>query len=248
VRLRYILMASVFAPITLGAIPAQAQQTLSKEQVQNIVKEYLLENPEIIIESLEAYRTNQERSMQATAAENIKKHLATLTSKDAPSVGKADASVTIVEFFDYNCGYCRRALEDIQKFVDANEDVRFVFQEMPILSPASEDMAKWSLAAHKQGKYFEFHSALMHSRGAKNAEGYKKIGQDLGLDVKKLEKDATSSAVERQLQTSVQIARDIGVRGTPAFIIDGQLYPGYLGEQGLRQAIEDARKNSNKEG
>lgn len=240
-----ILAISVLA--SAAFIPSsQAQETLSKSDVEVIIKEYLMENPEVLIDSLESYRDKQEQQQARSAAENIKKHEAYLTRAEAPSIGNPEADVTVIEFFDYNCGYCRRAVPDIQKMLKEDKNVRFVFKEMPILSQTSHEIAKWSLAAHEQGKYFEYHAALMSKRGANNAENFKKIAKGLGLDPDQLEKDAKSEKVAKDLEKSIQIAREIGVRGTPAFIIDGELYPGYLGEDGLRQAIEKARQNSDK--
>ncbi|MEM7680142.1 MAG: DsbA family protein, partial [Pseudomonadota bacterium] len=119
---------------------------------------------------------------------------------------------------------------------------RFVFREMPILSANSNDIARWSLASHEQGKYFEFHAALMNHRGSRNAETMKKIAKDVGLDPEQLEKDANSSDVKAALEESVKVAREVGIQGTPAFIINGELYPGYLGPEGLKRAVESARQ------
>lgn len=246
--MRFIYPVIVFAILATTAfvLPAQAENALSRGDVEKIIKEYLADNPEVIIESLENYREKQERSFQANAEENIKKNLDYLTRASAPSFGNPDADIVVVEFFDYNCGYCRRAWTDIQKLAEEDGNVRFIFKEMPILSPNSVELAKWSLAAHKQDKYFEFHSAVMMHKGTKSAGAMKKIASELGLDPEQLEKDAGSSQIQEELDKSLSVAREIGIRGTPAFIINGELYPGYLGEEGLRQSIEKARENSDK--
>jgi protein-disulfide isomerase len=216
--------------------------------IEEVLKSYLNEHPEIIIESVENYRRKQEEEMQAKAQDTITDKLAWLTAKEAPSAGNPDGDVTIVEFFDYNCGYCKRALPDIQEVLKTDKNVRVVFREMPILSPESRTIAQWALAAHKQGKYFEYHVALMNTPGGKDIEALKKIAQDTGLDVEKLEKDANSKEVTIMLQDDMQIAQDIGIQGTPAFIINGELFPGYLGPDGLKASIEEARKKGDKEG
>lgn len=246
--MRYIYFILAFSLLAGGAFisNAQAAEGMSKSDIEKIVKDYILNNPDVLVESLENYRAQQERQMQTDALENIKKHDAFLTGADAPSVGNPNADVTVVEFFDYNCGYCHRALPDIQTMVKEDSNVRFVFHEFPILSPTSALLAKWSLAAHKQGKYFEYHSALMSKRGVNSPDRLKSIGKDLGLDVAQLEKDANSPAIAAELEKSMTAAREIGIRGTPAFIINGEMYPGYLGEDGLRDAIAKARENSDK--
>ncbi len=246
--MRFIYFIFAFAVLSSAAFtsPAQAQAALDKAAVEKIIKDYLMENPEAIIDSLESYREKQERDQRVSASQSIEKNQAYLTGADLPSIGSADADVVVVEFFDYNCGYCRKAVPDIQTILDTDKNVRFVFQEMPILSPSSAEIARWSLASHKQGKYFEYHAALMAHKGSKTPKNLKKLAKDVGLDANKLEKDAGSEAVKVQLEKSMTMAREIGIRGTPAFIVNGELYPGYLGEEGLKQSIEKARENSDK--
>lgn len=230
-------------PFVSGGLNAQAAEGLSKNEVESIIADYVKGNPEIIIEALENYRVQQEQDEKASAQEKISKYQNYFQSDDMPSVGNKDADVTVVEFFDYNCGYCRRAVPDIQELVAQDDSVRFVFKEMPILSANSNDIAKWALAANKQGKYFEFHAALMNHKGTRNASTMKKIAKDVGLDPEQLEKDANSSTVKAELDKSISVARDIGISGTPAFIINGELYPGYLGPEGLKRAVQAARAN-----
>ncbi|MCF8496490.1 MAG: DsbA family protein [Alphaproteobacteria bacterium] len=226
-------------------MPAKAEEALSaaqKEAVQAVVKEYLKENPEAILESLEGYRQKKQQEMQAEAGKNIEKHLDFLTSADAPSIGNPKASVTVVEYIDFNCGYCKRALVDVIDVVKNDPDVRIVFHEMPILSAESLMASQWALAAHKQGKYFDFHKALMQQRGQLTIAALKRMAEETGLDPAQMEKDAASDTVKDTLDKSVSVARDIGIQGTPAFVINGELFPGYLGEGGLKEAIENARK------
>lgn len=245
--MRYLLLAGV-AAVTLGGFNyAQAQEAeavpaLSKGDVEDTIRSYLLENPDLIVEALDVYRQNQAREQQERAAAKIDEHKDALTGASQPSVGNVNADVVVTEFFDYNCGYCKRAFPDVQALVDADKNVRFVFKEMPILSANSRDMARFALAAHKQGKYFEYHGALMEARGQKDEDALRKIGEDLGLDGEKLVADAASQEIEEQLVKNIAVARDVGATGTPAFVINGKLYPGYLGPDGLKQAIEDARK------
>lgn len=238
-----ILKLALTSILALSPIAsAGAAEGLSKAEVEKVIADYMKDNPEMIIEALENYRLKQEQEQQASAQESIKKHLAYLEAADAPSVGAKDADVTVVEFFDYNCGYCRRAVPDIQELLKTDNKVRFVFREMPILSANSNDIARWALASHEQGKYFEFHAALMNHRGSRNVETMKQIAKDLGLDPEKLEKDANSDAIKQALDKSLEVARDVGIQGTPAFIINGEMYPGYLGPEGLSRAVESARQ------
>lgn len=229
---------------------ASAEDVFTPEQkaaIQAILEERLNEKPEIIIQAVDNFRAKQEQEAQKQASQNITKHLDWMTSADAPSTGAADADVTVVEFFDYNCGYCKRAVPDIQNLLKSDKKLRVVFHEMPILSETSRMAAQWALAAHKQGKYFDYHVALMNHQGPQSDETLEKIATDLGLDVKKMKEDANSAEIAAQIDKSTEVAREIGINGTPAFIVNGELYPGYLGEDGLKQSIEKARSGK-KEG
>lgn len=222
-----------------------AAKTFSKEEktaIETIIQDYIDDNPEIVMKALQAAQIKQEKERQASAQEKIKSLEDYFKNSSLPSLGRPNADVTVVEFFDYNCGYCKRALADVQEIAEQDKNVRFVFQEMPILSQSSLDAAKWAMAAHQQGKYFEYHAALMEFRGPKNKSNLEKLAKDAGLDVERLKSDVDSDAVNKAVQESVNIARQIGITGTPAFIINNQLYPGYIGKKAMEKAIKDARE------
>lgn len=229
----------------LSAVQAHAQDAFNetqKEAIGEIIQEYLKENPSAVIDAIDAYRAQEAESQKKQAAEKIVDNKEYLTRADAPSIGNPDADVTVVEFFDYNCGYCKRALPDIQKIAADDPNVRFVFMEMPILGPTSKTAALWALAAHKQDKYFEFHTAVMEHRGAKDEKNLEKIAEDVGLDVEKAKADIASGEIEKELDRVSEVGREIGVSGTPAFIVGDTFVPGYVGEDGLRNAIAEERK------
>ncbi|GJL85825.1 MAG: hypothetical protein DHS20C02_16000 [Micavibrio sp.] len=237
------VLGSLFIASHSGsALAGQELTDGQKQEVEQVIKDYLLENPEVIMKSVELYQVNKEKDKDKNAAAKVDEHNAYLTSSDAPSAGNPDGDVIIVEFFDYNCGYCKKALSDIQKVMDADKNVRFVFREMPILGPTSLTAAQWALAAHKQGKYFEYHAALMEHRGSKSESELSKLAEGLGLDADKMKTDANSAEVKTMLKKSIDVAREIGIQGTPAFILNGQLVRGYMGPDGLKRAIDDARK------
>lgn len=246
----HILKLSVaVAALTLAAGPAMAADDFTPEQkavIQSIIEEHLRSKPELIIESVELYRKKQEEQQAATAVESIKKNFEFLAAADAPSIGNPKGDVTVIEFFDYNCGYCKRAVPDIQAAVKNDPNVRFVFHEMPILSDSSMTAARWALAAHKQGKYFEFHMALMNHNGEKDEASLEKLATDTGLDAAKMKADANLPETAATIEKSMAAAREIGIQGTPGFIINDTLYPGYLGPDGLTAAIESAREKGDK--
>lgn len=220
---------------------AKAQDSLTKGDVEQIIQDYIMENPKLILDAVEKHRENMEKEQKAKTAEKLAEYSELFEGDKFPSVGPADAGVTVVEFFDYNCGYCKRALPDVQALIDEVDDVRVVFIEMPILGPTSRTAAEWAMAAYKQDKYFEYHAALMDFRGPKNEETLSKLAADIGLDVEQMKSDVQSEDVQNLLNESIAVARDIGITGTPAFIVNGELFSGYLGEDGLKRAVQDAR-------
>ncbi len=221
---------------------ASSFEIKDQKAFEQLVHDYIMDNPEVIIQAVDKYKSNEAQRQQDKTAQAVKDNLKSLTAKSLPSIGNPDADVTVVEFFDYNCGYCKKAFPDLVNLVKSDKNVRVVFQDFPILSEDSKTAALWALAAHKQGKYFEFHQAIMKHRGPKNEANLLKIAREIGLDEVKLQKDAESKAIAKQLDKNYQIAREIGITGTPAFIVDDQFYGGYIGHAGLKQAIAAARK------
>lgn len=231
--------------MTLGVCAnAQAQEAFTdaqKEALNALIADYIKNNPQAIMDSVQAYQVQAQIKAEEEATKKLKDHLPALTAADMPSAGNKEGDVTVIEFFDYNCGYCKRAFPDIQKALENDPKVRFVFIEMPILGPTSATAAQWALAAQKQGKYFEFHGALMNHRGSKEEPELTKIAKDLGLDVDKMKADAQSQEIIDRINSNMEIVNDLGIRGTPAFIIGKTIVRGYLGEDGLEKAINDER-------
>lgn len=212
-----------------------------KTEIETIMKDYLMENPEIITEAMMALRAKQEMEAQEQAKAKIAEYQDDFQSDAFPFTGNKDGDVIVVEFFDYNCGYCKKALPDVQALVKADKNAKVVFMEMPILGPTSLTAAKWALAAHEQGKYFEFHAALMEHVGGKEEKDLMEIAKLVGLDVEQMKTDAASDTVQNKINESMKIAQDIGIQGTPAFIVGDKLYRGYIGEDALIQSVKDVR-------
>ncbi|MCB9990044.1 MAG: DsbA family protein [Rhodospirillales bacterium] len=237
------LAAAAFATFGIMGTSSNAAEKLNVEEVRGIVKNYLDEHPEIVIEAIEAYQANQQEIEARQFKETIQTKQDELHSKNLPFIGNPDGDIVIVEFFDYNCGYCKRAMGEITQLIEKDDKVKVIFHEMPILSESSADAARYALAAHKQGKYFEYHQALMTFAGAKTPETLEKVGSDLGLDVEKLKKDADSKDVRGEVEKSLALSRDLGIRGTPAFIIGDVLTPGYMTFQNMQTVIEQIRND-----
>lgn len=212
-----------------------------KKEIEAIFKQMIADNPQAILDSVEQHRVDQEKKSQQTAQENLKEYIEYFKSNDLPMAGNPEGDITLVEYFDYNCGYCRKAFADIQTILSEDKNVRVILQEMPILSPSSAKMAAYALAALKQGKYFEMHVALMEYKGSQTDTAYLNLGEKIGLDVEKLKADVESADVKAQIQKTLEMARNLGIRGTPGFIIGEKIFPGYIGVEGLRKGLKEAR-------
>lgn len=222
-----------------------SQSGIAKEDLESFIYDYLMENPGVIIEAVEKLRQNQEVEEAKMVEQKLEQHQNFLHSYDgsSPSVGNPDADIVIVEFFDYNCGYCKQALEDVQTLIESDNNIRVVFKEMPILSPASHTAALWALAANRQGKYWDFHRALMNHSGSKSEKTLEKIAKDVGLDIGQIKKDLKDPALQAQIDKNILVSQDLGIRGTPAFVINDQLSRGRIGIDAMREMIREIRAN-----
>lgn len=235
-----------------GGVPAAAQEQsmpggFTTDQVQGIeliIKGYLMENPEVLIESLNAYQqrerlAEEQRRQDAivTEAEALKNDPAT------PVMGNPEGDVAMVEFFDYRCPYCRRVADAVQDVVDEDGNVRLVMKEFPILGPDSMRAARAALAAHRQGKYEPFHWALMTEPGDMSEAHLRSVAEEVGLDVAQMERDMQDESIDEMLQRNFRLAEALGINGTPAFVIGNTLVPGAIDAETMRKLIAEARAN-----
>lgn len=198
-----------------------------KKALGEIVKDYLMKNPEVLIEvqsSLEAkLEKEQGEKLKTFMAENAK---AIYRDPESPVAGDPNGDITVVEFFDYNCGYCKRGLPEVKKLIEQDKRIRFVFKELPILSKGSEEAAKAALAAKRQNKYWDFHQALLSVKGQANEAVALKIAADLKLDVDKFKADMAGDSVKTELEADKDLAKKMGINGTPHFLVGDKSIPG----------------------
>lgn len=211
--------------------PATAQDRTftdaDKAAIGAIIKDYLLANPELLVEAQQALESKMEKQQAEKLKTFVEKNARDIYRHPAaPVAGNVDGDITVVEFFDYNCGYCKRGTPEVAKLIETDKKVRVVFHDLPILSKGSEEAAKYALAAHRQGKYWEFHLALMNNRGQNNEASALKAAADLGLDVEKLKADAKSPEVAAELARSETLAKEMGINGTPHFLVGDKSIPG----------------------
>lgn len=234
-----ICAAAIF-PLSLAA------DTLSEDRVKALVYEAILENPEIIMEAVRLLEERQLQEQQSAAAAVLQSERFKLEQDpNAIVLGNPEGDVTVVEFFDYNCPYCRRAMPEVDALIERDPNVRLVYREWPILGEGSVFAARAALAARKQEKYEEFHIAMMGMKGRAEETTVLRIARDIGLDVDQLRRDMESPEVEEHIQTSMELSNALGFSGTPSFVIGEALIPGFVEADVLIQQVEAVRDSEN---
>ncbi|MBO9463219.1 MULTISPECIES: DsbA family protein [Stappiaceae] len=234
-----VLIALLF---TASTASADQEEGLTEARIKELALEAILENPEIIEQAIGLLQQKQLARQQADVASILAERRNELEEDpNAPVLGNPAGDVTLVEFFDYNCPYCKRAMQEVKTLLQADPNIRLVYREWPILSPGSIFAARAALAARKQGKYEEFHWALMGFKGKVEEGSTIKIAKEVGLDVEKLKVDMLAPEIEEHIRLSMNLAEALNINGTPAFIAGEKVYPGLLTSEQLSQAIEDAR-------
>jgi protein-disulfide isomerase len=229
------------APAALAQDPAPLSQA-ERSAVEQVVRDYLLAHPEVIMEALTVLQTRQEQSERQRQAEQLSSlDEEIFRSPGSPVMGNPEGNVTLVEFFDYQCGYCKSMLEPLNALRERDPDLRMVMKELPILSPASTTAAKAALAAELQGKYTEFHLAMMGYRGRLDDDVVFATAEQVGLDVERLKADMESEAVAAEIAANMRLAQQLGIRGTPAFIVGDDIVPGAVDVRALEALIAEQR-------
>lgn len=238
-RRLFVLTAIALAP----SLPAGAQEDPPADAgFEERVRTYLLQHPEVIIEALQEYDRRQKADAEQRQKQAIVEHRDDLIAAPGdPVAGNSAGAVTVVEFFDYRCPYCKAVARDMIATLQAEGDVRIVFKEFPILGPDSQMAAKAALAADKQGKYLAFHQALMDHKGVLDRDALEDIAEDTGLDVELLLIDMDSAEVETVIARNMALADTLEIGGTPAFIIGDTLVPGALDMKTLKELVAKAR-------
>lgn len=224
---------------------AQDLSAGQKTEIEALVKQAILDNPELILKSVEDFQLKQQKEAQKEQAKGTQKFLDEIgDSKAAFTVGNPKGDVTVVEFFDYNCGYCKKAFEDIQALLKDDKNIKIILFDMPVLGPASEEASKWSIAAAKQGKYFDFHREIITHQGQKDEAALEKLAKKVGLDVKQLKKDAADPETQKAIDQNIEQAQSMGFSGTPGFIVGTEMVRGYIGTKAMKEMVAKIRKEA----
>ncbi|MEQ9487702.1 MAG: DsbA family protein [Alphaproteobacteria bacterium] len=242
--IRPVFLAALLL-VGLGATPGLAEETAPAQDeaaIRKIVRDYLRENPEVIIEALKEYERREEDARQAEQAAAMEQYVSELHNDPAsPDNGVVDPDVTLIEFFDYQCGYCKQMFPALADLMESDRKLKVIFKELPILGPASTFASHAALASRKQGRYLEFHTAMMQLRGKLTEEAVMNAAREVGLDTTRLATDMRDPAIREHLDRNRQIAEAIGVTGTPAMVVGATLVPGALDKSGLARLIEKVR-------
>ena len=221
---------------------AESPPAPDRAAIQEIVREYLIEHPEIIEQAFGVLRERREIERRAQARAAIAQNGEALHAHPmSPVSGDPEGDVTVVEFFDYRCPHCKRALEPVMALLAQDERVRVVWKEFPILGPVSRFAARAAMAAHRQERYHELHVALMRWPGELNETGIVKIAAAVGLDVERLRRDMEDPAIAAYLDETARLAQTLGIEGTPAFVIGDTLVPGAVDGAALAEIVATIR-------
>lgn len=233
----FLSSTSVAQNASSGAISAE-----QKKAFEGIVREYILENPEIITEAIERLREKQ-RLAEAQADKVIlassKEDL--FNDPDAPVGGNPKGDVTVVEFFDYRCGVCKRIHAIVDELVKTDPNIRRVYKEWPILGPNSVLAARAAIASRKQGKYLDFHKVMMEANSSFELDAILQMAKSIGLDPARLQKDMESDDVDAIIRKNYALADKLKLNGTPSFVIGDTLLRGGRDLQSLRAIVAEAR-------
>ena len=248
--MRTRILAALAALALLAPVAADSHSNHGsgpdKGAIEEVVRDYLLKNPEVIEEAigvLRAKRQEEERKRaEAAIAENGE---ALHEHPMSPVSGNAQGDVTVVEFFDYRCGFCKRALPAMEALLKEDANVRVVWKEFPILGPVSLFAAQAAMAAERQGKYYPLHLALMKEPDLTEGKVVE-LAVEAGLDMERLRQDMEDPAIEAYLNETRALAQQIGISGTPAFVVGGSLAPGAVDIARLKEMVAAARAAGNR--
>ena len=238
------------AGLVLGlmALPAAAAEDIKPGQtraVEKIVRDYLIRNPEIIVEALDAYRKKQEQAETDATRRTLAERRAELRrDSGSPVGGNPGGDVSLIEFFDYRCGVCKRVHPIVAELMRTDNKIRRVYKEWPILGPESVFAARAALASRRQGKYFVFHNALMEASKSLTPSLVITTAAMVGLNVKRLRSDMKNPEIDAILKRNFALADALKLRGTPSFVIGDELLRGGRDLQTLRRIIDRQRKAS----
>lgn len=239
-------MSILVMPLAACAEETAPLSPAAKQQMEQLVREYLVNNPEVVIEALTAYQQREEEAAaarQRDAMGSLEEDLK--NNPNDPVLGNVDGDITVVEFFDYRCGFCKRAHDDVKALLKADGNIRFVLKEFPILGPDSVNASRASQAVwlHQKDKYDAFHAAMMGNKGDLGAERVMELAQAAGVDTAALTEQMNDPLVNETLRATAAQAGALNITGTPAFVFGKQVQPGAIGLEMMQEQVAAMRKH-----
>lgn len=228
------------------AVAAQSFSPTQRGEIEDVVRSYLLRNPEVLQDVIAELEKRQTAAEAEKAKATIKKYSSALLNAPTDAViGNPQGDVTLVEFFDYNCGYCKRALNDLVELMKADPKLRVVLKEFPVLGEGSVDAARVAVAANLQDrtgkKYFDFHQKLLATRGPIDKARALAAAKEAGFDVARIERDMAGNEVRAALAENLKVAEALGLNGTPSYVVGEEVVVGAVGRDALKQKVSWAR-------
>ncbi len=238
-----IALAAIGAPTVTSA---QSFTDAQRSDIEAIIKNYLVSHPEVLEEAMTELSKHQAAAEAQKHEESIAKNAnAIFNSPRGVTLGNKDGDVTFVEFFDYNCGYCKRAMADMLDLLKNDHKLKVVLKEFPVLSEGSVEAAKVAVAVRMQDptgqKYLDFHQKLLGGRGPADKARAMAAAKDAGLDTARIEKDISNPEVKATIAENFKLAEEMGLNGTPSYVIGKQIVVGAVGLDGLKEKISIAR-------
>jgi len=217
--------------------PALVENSEKKEDFDKIIEQFILNNPEIIIKSLEQFSKNKDKLEKKISLKILNSYYKDKIYNNFPSIGNKDTDIILTEFIDYNCGYCKKTLTTIVKLAEEIKDLKVVFIDYPILSESSELAARAALAANNQEAYFKYHSLLLEQKMPITEDYLLNTAKKLNLDLKKFKEDIYSDQIKDKIGENIQIAQSLQIRGTPTFLLGKNILPGAYDYNKLKNMI-----------
>jgi protein-disulfide isomerase len=242
-----LFAAAATAALLMLPAPSRAEDfsDAQRGEIERIIKNYLVSHPEVLEEALGELEKRQAVAEAEKHRSAVKEYSQALfNSSHQVTLGNPQGDVTLVEFFDYNCGYCKRALTDLTTIMKDDSKLRVVLKEFPVLGPGSIDAAKVAVAVRMQDKgkkYFDFHTRLLNGRGQADKARALAAAKEAGFDVARIEKDINSDEVRVSLEESMKLAEALGLNGTPSYVVGQEIVIGAVGLEALRQKVNIAR-------
>jgi protein-disulfide isomerase len=241
-----LLLSGIAVLAGLASSPGQAADPVTPEQkeaFERIIHDYLLQHPEVLVQALQSAEDKMKAESEAdTRTALAEKHQALVADPTSPVAGNPNGDVTIVEFFDYRCPYCKEVEPSLEALLRDDGKIRIVYKEFPILGKDSVTATRVALAAVKQGRYDAFHAAMMATKGHIDQQVVMQVAKTAGLDLDRVKKDMQGQDVDDIIKRNYDLAQSLDIKGTPAFIIGGELVPGAIDIAALKEKIAAARK------